>query len=45
MKEQLNKISQIICKDAVDNRNFINGLNVLVVRNEEMRSAVDRLID
>lgn len=45
MRDQLAEISQIVCKDAVDNRNFINSMNLLVVRGTEIKAAVSRLVE
>ncbi len=45
MKEQIAKVTQIVCKNAVENRNFVNGLNIVNVRDEEIKSAINRLLD
>lgn len=45
MKNQLVAVSKIVCDDAVNNRDFVNGLNIVNVRDEEIKSAIRRLID
>lgn len=45
MKEQLTTVSKMVCENAVENRDFLNSMNIINIRDSEIKAAVNRLID